>query len=79
MLTIGQTAAVGFPGIVLWGRYVMANTREKCRSLQKYTVEVLGPTVAQVKKVIENRVDRLAFDDNSPNEQWLSAILNFYS
>uniref|UniRef100_A0A646QD97 Hyaluronidase n=1 Tax=Hemiscolopendra marginata TaxID=943146 RepID=A0A646QD97_9MYRI len=77
--TIGQAAALGLPGVVLWGRYRMVDDKAKCEKFEKYLTNTLGPTLKFIKMTVENyNSDYLSFDDSIPNDQWLEFILKYY-
>ncbi|NXI52447.1 HYAL3 protein, partial [Chloroceryle aenea] len=46
--TIGESAALGAVGLVLWGDLSYTRSAESCASLQHYLVSTLGPYVANV-------------------------------
>lgn len=46
--TIGESAALGAAGVVLWGDMSYSRSAESCSSLRHYLVSVLGPYVANV-------------------------------
>ncbi|NXY92312.1 HYAL3 protein, partial [Alcedo cyanopectus] len=46
--TIGESAALGAAGLVLWGDLSYARSAESCASLRHYLVSTLGPYVANV-------------------------------
>uniref|UniRef100_A0A4D5R8Z9 Hyaluronidase n=1 Tax=Scolopendra viridis TaxID=118503 RepID=A0A4D5R8Z9_SCOVI len=78
--TIGQAAALGLPGVILWGRYRMVDNKAKCEKFKTYVTNTLGPTLKFIKTTVENSLfDYLFFDDSIPNDQWLDLILKYYS
>ncbi|XP_074952340.1 hyaluronidase-3 [Phalacrocorax aristotelis] len=46
--TIGESAALGVAGLVLWGDMSYSRSAESCASLRHYLVSTLGPYVANV-------------------------------
>ncbi|XP_065605350.1 hyaluronidase-3 [Cyrtonyx montezumae] len=46
--TIGESAALGAAGVVLWGDMSYSRSAESCSSLHHYLVSTLGPYVANV-------------------------------
>ncbi|NXW53754.1 HYAL3 protein, partial [Eurystomus gularis] len=46
--TIGESAALGATGLVLWGDMSYARSAESCASLRHYLVSTLGPYVVNV-------------------------------
>ncbi|NXG53893.1 HYAL3 protein, partial [Psilopogon haemacephalus] len=46
--TIGESAALGAAGLVLWGGRSYSRSAESCASLRHYLVSTLGPYVANV-------------------------------
>ncbi|NXM00783.1 HYAL3 protein, partial [Tyrannus savana] len=46
--TIGESAALGAAGLVLWGDMSYSRSAESCASLRHYLVSTLGPYVANV-------------------------------
>nr|XP_033782519.1 hyaluronidase-1-like [Geotrypetes seraphini] len=48
MHTIGQTAALGAQGVVLWGGLEYARNRSMCQMLQNYLKTTLGPYIINV-------------------------------
>ncbi|NXA05166.1 HYAL3 protein, partial [Sapayoa aenigma] len=46
--TIGESAALGAAGLVLWGDMSYSRSAESCTSLHHYLVSTLGPYVANV-------------------------------
>ncbi|XP_057887842.1 hyaluronidase-3 [Melospiza georgiana] len=46
--TIGESAALGAAGLVLWGDLSYSHSAESCASLHHYLVSTLGPYVANV-------------------------------
>ncbi|XP_062466613.1 hyaluronidase-3-like isoform X2 [Pezoporus occidentalis] len=46
--TIGESAALGVAGLVLWGDMSYSRSAESCASLRHYIVSTLGPYVASV-------------------------------
>nr|XP_047929952.1 hyaluronidase-3 [Anser cygnoides] len=46
--TIGESAALGAAGVVLWGDMSYSRSAESCASLRRYLVSTLGPYVANV-------------------------------
>ncbi|XP_042736423.1 hyaluronidase-3 isoform X1 [Lagopus leucura] len=46
--TIGESAALGTAGVVLWGDMSYSQSAESCSSLRHYLVSTLGPYVANV-------------------------------
>ncbi|NXY00332.1 HYAL3 protein, partial [Centropus bengalensis] len=46
--TIGESAALGAAGLVLWGDLSYSRSAESCASLRHYLVSTLGPYVANV-------------------------------
>ncbi|XP_068264805.1 hyaluronidase-3 isoform X2 [Nyctibius grandis] len=46
--TIGESAALGAAGVVLWGDMSYSRSAESCASLRHYLVSTLGPYVANV-------------------------------
>nr|XP_009671388.1 PREDICTED: hyaluronidase-3 isoform X3 [Struthio camelus australis] len=46
--TIGESAALGASGLVLWGDMSYSRSAESCASLRHYLVSTLGPYVANV-------------------------------
>ncbi|XP_067417307.1 hyaluronidase-3 [Emydura macquarii macquarii] len=46
--TIGESAALGATGLVLWGDNSYAHSAESCRSLRRYVARTLGPYVVNV-------------------------------
>ncbi|NXJ00662.1 HYAL3 protein, partial [Psophia crepitans] len=46
--TIGESAALGTAGLVLWGDMSYSRSAESCASLRHYLVSTLGPYVANV-------------------------------
>ncbi|OXB58172.1 hypothetical protein ASZ78_006944 [Callipepla squamata] len=46
--TIGESAALGAAGVVLWGDLSYSRSAESCSSLRHYLVSTLGPYVANV-------------------------------
>uniref|UniRef100_A0A8D0BKB7 Hyaluronidase n=1 Tax=Salvator merianae TaxID=96440 RepID=A0A8D0BKB7_SALMN len=48
MYTIGQAAAMGAHGIVLWGDADYSRNRTNCLKIQKYLISTLGPYIVNV-------------------------------
>ncbi|KFQ04826.1 Hyaluronidase-3, partial [Leptosomus discolor] len=46
--TIGESAALGAAGVVLWGDMSYSRSAESCASLRHYLTSTLGPYVANV-------------------------------
>ncbi|NXK56367.1 HYAL3 protein, partial [Chauna torquata] len=46
--TIGESAALGAAGLVLWGDMSYSRSPESCASLRRYLTSTLGPYVANV-------------------------------
>ncbi|XP_053147128.1 hyaluronidase-3 [Hemicordylus capensis] len=46
--TIGESAALGAAGVVLWGDTSYSHSPESCRSLRDYIISTLGPYVVNV-------------------------------
>uniref|UniRef100_A0A8C3YB49 Hyaluronidase n=1 Tax=Catharus ustulatus TaxID=91951 RepID=A0A8C3YB49_CATUS len=46
--TIGESAALGAAGLVLWGDMLYSRSAESCASLRHYLVSTLGPYVANI-------------------------------
>ncbi|XP_074860947.1 hyaluronidase-3 isoform X2 [Carettochelys insculpta] len=46
--TIGESAALGATGLVLWGDNSYSRSAESCRSLRRYITRTLGPYVVNV-------------------------------
>uniref|UniRef100_A0A8C6JYL6 Hyaluronidase n=1 Tax=Melopsittacus undulatus TaxID=13146 RepID=A0A8C6JYL6_MELUD len=49
--TIGESAALGVAGLVLWGDMSYSRSAESCASLRHYIMSTLGPYVANVTAV----------------------------
>ncbi|NXT23817.1 HYAL3 protein, partial [Syrrhaptes paradoxus] len=51
--TIGESAALGAAGLVLWGDMSYSHSAESCTSLRHYLVSTLGPYVANVTAAVQ--------------------------
>ncbi|XP_053932571.1 hyaluronidase-3 isoform X2 [Cuculus canorus] len=56
--TIGESAALGAAGLVLWGDLSYSRSAESCASLRHYLVSTLGPYVANVTAAAQQCSDR---------------------
>uniref|UniRef100_A0A8D0L1Z5 Hyaluronidase n=1 Tax=Sphenodon punctatus TaxID=8508 RepID=A0A8D0L1Z5_SPHPU len=46
--TLGESAALGAAGVVLWGNNSYSHSADSCRNLRKYITTTLGPYVVNV-------------------------------
>lgn len=77
--TIGQVAALGLPGVVVWAPYNTVKTTEGCKNMQQFVKSALGPFLQKIRSTLQsNRPSYLTFSDNLSNEKWLNSIIGFY-
>lgn len=48
--TINTIASLGANGMIIWGSSEDTNTEEKCKNLQQYVKDVLGPAIKRIKQ-----------------------------
>ncbi|KAJ8394837.1 hypothetical protein AAFF_G00041920 [Aldrovandia affinis] len=51
--TLGESAALGSAGVVLWGELRFAKSKHQCGLLQEYVSSVLGPYVRALKRGVQ--------------------------
>lgn len=48
--TINTVANLGADGVIIWGSSEDTNSEEKCKDLQQYVKDVLGPAIKRIKQ-----------------------------
>jgi len=77
---VGAPRTLGLRGVVLWGSAKDVNSKEKCKRLQGFVEDTLGPVVHHVKNApiadIEKRLTGRKKRANLPDNFWATYFLD---